>query len=129
MPMVAESFKLIRQSEAVVKEALNSGVVDLILGTQLSVADGYVLCSMKDGFLEEWLSHFPDPRQEKEISEKVILVGSLAAAFQGVSLRKWRTLCSAWPDFVGRIGLWGGGIGAGQWHHALWDRAGISLYS
>ncbi len=46
MPMVAESFKLIRQSEAVVKEALNSGVVDQILGTQLSVADGYVLCSM-----------------------------------------------------------------------------------
>ena len=65
MPMVAESFKLIRQSEAVVKEALNLGVVDQILGTHLSVADGYVLCSMKDVFLEEWLSHFPDPRQEK----------------------------------------------------------------
>ena len=42
-----------------------------------------MLCALKAGLLDQWAKDFPDPRQEQEISIKVILTGGLAAAFHG----------------------------------------------
>ena len=83
MPRQAERFELIRQNREVVEAALKEGEIDYLDGTQLTVADGYVLCALKGGLLEEWARSFPDPRQEQEISTQVLVTGGLAAAFHG----------------------------------------------
>lgn len=83
MAMQAERFELLRQNQEEVEAALKQGEIDQVSGTQLTVADGYVLCALKAGLLEEWVQTFPDPRQEQEISTKVLLTGGLAAAFHG----------------------------------------------
>lgn len=83
MPIEAHSFELVRENEELVKEALNSGNLDQIIGTQLTVADGYVLCAMVDDFWKDWVREFPDYRQEPEVSGEVLLVGGLSAGFRG----------------------------------------------
>ena len=83
MSMQAERFELIRQNRDIVEAALQEGEIDHLLGTPLTVADGYVWCALKGGLLDQWAKDFPDPRQEQEIRTQVILTGGLAAAFHG----------------------------------------------
>ena len=83
MPIEAHSFELVKESEEVVKAALNAGNLDQILGTELTVADGYVLCAMAETFWKDWVREFPDYRQGAEVGKEVLLVGGISAAFRG----------------------------------------------
>jgi len=48
--MSIEPFRLIRQNREIVAEALRDGDFDDLFGTQLTVADGYVLCALREGW-------------------------------------------------------------------------------
>jgi hypothetical protein len=81
--MRLEPFRLIHKSKQIVEEALHKGEFEDLFGTQLSVADGYVLCALREGRLATWSKEFPEPRKQEEIGREVFLTGGLAAAFHG----------------------------------------------
>ncbi|MBI4641117.1 MAG: hypothetical protein HY731_10510 [Candidatus Tectomicrobia bacterium] len=68
--MPLEAFRLIQENREVVAQALREGELDDLLGTQLTVADGYVLCALREGRLSKWALEFPDPREQEEIGRE-----------------------------------------------------------
>jgi hypothetical protein len=81
--MRLEPFRLIQKNRSMVEEALKQGEFDEVFGTQLTVAEGYVLCALREGRLQQWVEAFPEPRKQEEIGCKEFLTGGLAAAFHG----------------------------------------------
>ncbi len=98
-------IQIVYQNQEKITKKLNTGDVDAIELAVEQITDEFMLYGLRSGLIDELSDTFPDPRNEEEISTKLILSASIAGHFADMYALSQSPYALHSPILLAELGL------------------------